>query len=85
MAMLGAKLDLALSKAKHNVEGDDFHFDIRIIIGIESQWSGGVTFTELSMPVQFKANGNCGYSRTVVLCSRGQSDCVWRQLTGQCV
>ena len=50
MARLGAKLDLAMLIAKHNDEGDDFHFDLHTIICIGSQWYGGVTFTELTTP-----------------------------------
>ncbi len=52
MARLGAKFDLAWIIAKNNDEGDDFHFDLHTIIchGIRSQWSGDVTFTELSTP-----------------------------------
>ena len=50
MAKLGAKFDLAHLIAKHNDEGDYFHFDLHTIICIGSQWKGGVTFTELIMP-----------------------------------
>ncbi len=50
MASLGAQFDLAKLIAEHNDEGDDFRFDLHTIICIRSQWQGGVTFTELSMP-----------------------------------
>ncbi len=72
MAKLGAKFDLARLIAKHNDEGDEFHFDLHTII--YTQWSCSVTSTELSthtlcsiLAVQFKANGNCRFSRTVAL------------------
>ncbi len=48
IAAFGAKLDLTQLIAKHTDEGDDFHFDLHTIRCIGSQWSGGVTFTELS-------------------------------------
>ena len=39
MARLGAQLDLAMLIAKHNDEGDDFHFDLHtiILLGLNGQ------------------------------------------------
>jgi hypothetical protein len=76
MARLGAQLDLVRLIAKHNDEGDDFHFDLHTIICIWSQWKGGVTFTELSTPqlmfnlgsaiqyeweLQIQSDGSCAF------------------------